>query len=58
MDFFIARYLQAIFSRQAIPYWFGSVGFLFGIFGLSMAAVISRRARSYGRWRSMPRGRY
>jgi D-alanyl-D-alanine carboxypeptidase (penicillin-binding protein 5/6) len=58
MDFFIARFLAAMFSREAIPYWFGTVGMLFGIFGLTVAMVVSRRARNYGRWRSMPRGRY
>jgi D-alanyl-D-alanine carboxypeptidase (penicillin-binding protein 5/6) len=58
MDFFIARFLGALFSRDAIPYWFGSVGFLFGIMGISIAVTVSRRARSYSRWRSTPRGRY
>ena len=58
MDFFIARWMGAIFSRQAVPYWFGSIGTLFGILGISIAVTVSRRARNYGRWRSMPRGRF
>jgi D-alanyl-D-alanine carboxypeptidase (penicillin-binding protein 5/6) len=58
MDFFIARFFSAMFTRAAIPYWFGSVGMLFGFVGMGMAVTVSRRARSYGRWRSMPRGRY
>ncbi|MCL2500777.1 MAG: D-alanyl-D-alanine carboxypeptidase [Defluviitaleaceae bacterium] len=58
MDFFIARFLGALFSREAVPYWFGSLGWLFGIVSMWIAVTISRRARNYGRWRSMPRGRY
>ncbi|MCL2202831.1 MAG: D-alanyl-D-alanine carboxypeptidase [Defluviitaleaceae bacterium] len=58
MDFFIARYLGAIFSRAALPYWFGSLGILFGILGMSIAIVVSRRARNYHRWRSTPRGKF
>ncbi|MCL2603750.1 MAG: D-alanyl-D-alanine carboxypeptidase [Defluviitaleaceae bacterium] len=58
MDFFIARFFGALFSRGALPYWFGSVGWLFGIVCMVIAITVSRRARSYGRWRSMPRGRY
>jgi D-alanyl-D-alanine carboxypeptidase (penicillin-binding protein 5/6) len=58
MDFWIARYLGAVFSREAIPWWFGSLGTLFGIFGMSLAVIISRRARSYGRWRSLSRGKF
>jgi hypothetical protein len=58
MDFHIARVLGSVFTRRALPYWFGAVGTLFGIFGLAVAVTVSRRARSYNRWRTTPRGRY
>jgi len=61
MDFWIYRVFSSMFSRQAIPYWFGTLGFLFGFMCLMIAITISRRARGYGsysgRWRA-PRGRF
>ena len=58
MDYWLARVFGTIFSRRAAPYWFGIIGTAFGIFGLTIAVVVSRRARNYSRWRSLPRGRY
>ncbi|MCL2363813.1 MAG: D-alanyl-D-alanine carboxypeptidase [Defluviitaleaceae bacterium] len=61
MDFWIYRVFSAMFSRAAVPYWFGVIGFLFGFICLIIAITISRRARGYGsysgRWRA-PRGRF
>lgn len=53
MDFWMARFFSAVFSRAAVPYWFGTLGMLFGVICLGVAITISRRARNYSRWRPM-----
>ena len=54
MDYYIAMILGSIFTRRALPYWFGFIGTLFGIMGMSLAITISRRARRQNRWNSPP----
>jgi len=50
MDYYIDMVLSNIFTRRALPYWFGVFGTLFGIVGMSLAVTISRRARKQSRW--------
>jgi D-alanyl-D-alanine carboxypeptidase (penicillin-binding protein 5/6) len=57
MDFWMYRFFSTVFSRKAVPYWFGSVGTLFGIICLMIAITVSRRARNFGFFRPM-KGRY
>ncbi|MCL2225859.1 MAG: D-alanyl-D-alanine carboxypeptidase [Defluviitaleaceae bacterium] len=42
MDYHLAAIFGNIFSRRAIPYYFGIFGTLFGIFGIVIAAKSSR----------------
>ena len=51
MDYYIAMFFGNIFTRRALPYWFGFLGIAFGIFGLTIAIIVSRRARGYDRYR-------
>jgi D-alanyl-D-alanine carboxypeptidase len=56
MDYHLAAFFGNVFSRQAIPYYFGVFGMAFGIFGIIIAVRASRRAgRSMG-W-TYPSGR-
>ena len=50
MDYYIEMILDNIFTRRALPYWFGVFGTLFGIVGMSLAFSASRRARNQSRW--------
>ncbi|MCL2841547.1 MAG: D-alanyl-D-alanine carboxypeptidase [Defluviitaleaceae bacterium] len=50
MDYHLARVFGNIFTSQALPYWFGFIGIAFGIFGLTVAVKVSRRARNYNRY--------
>jgi D-alanyl-D-alanine carboxypeptidase (penicillin-binding protein 5/6) len=58
VEFWLYNFFGRVFSRAAVPYWFGVVGTLFGFFGFLTAIIISRRARSYSRWRPMRGGRF
>ncbi|MCL2216216.1 MAG: D-alanyl-D-alanine carboxypeptidase [Defluviitaleaceae bacterium] len=51
MDFYIAMVLENIFTRRALPYWFGIVGTAFGIAGITVAIVTFRRARNFDRYK-------
>lgn len=57
MDYYLALVFDNIFTTQALPYWFGFGGILFGILGLSMAITVSRRARKFDRWQQPERRR-
>ncbi|MDR0273588.1 MAG: D-alanyl-D-alanine carboxypeptidase [Clostridiales bacterium] len=43
MDYYIAAFFSNIFSRRAIPYYFGIFGTAFGVFGIVMAIKENRR---------------
>ena len=57
MDYYIALFFDNIFTTRALPYWFGAIGTIFGIFGMSMAITVSRRARKFERWQPTERRR-
>ena len=58
MDYYLAMFLNNIFTRRALPYWFGIFGTIFGIVGINMAISATRRARKAERWhRPEPRRR-
>jgi D-alanyl-D-alanine carboxypeptidase (penicillin-binding protein 5/6) len=44
MDYFLARIFGNIFSRQAVPYWFGVFGTIFGMVGIFLTLTADRRA--------------
>jgi D-alanyl-D-alanine carboxypeptidase len=49
MDYYLSRFFGGIFTRRALPYWFGLIGTIIGIFGIVLAINTSRRAaRSMG----------
>ena len=50
MDYYMAMIFGNIFTRRALPYWFGFFGTLFGIVGISMAVAAKRRLRRQERW--------
>lgn len=50
MDYYIAMVLGNIFTRRALPIWFGFFGVVFGLFCLSIALKMNRRARRLARW--------
>ncbi|MCL2373205.1 MAG: D-alanyl-D-alanine carboxypeptidase [Defluviitaleaceae bacterium] len=50
MDYFLAMFTSNVFTRRALPYWFGVFGVLFGIFGMHLAISASRRARKAEKW--------
>ena len=50
MDYYMALISGNIFTRRALPYWFGFFGTLFGIVGISVAISTHRRARRQERW--------
>jgi len=52
MDYYIAMVTDNIFTRRALPYWFGIFGTLFGILGIWLALSASSKARRLERWGS------
>jgi len=52
MDYYMAMIFGNILTRRALPYWFGLLGTLFGIVGISIAVSVKRRARRQERWGS------
>ncbi|MCL1842985.1 MAG: D-alanyl-D-alanine carboxypeptidase [Defluviitaleaceae bacterium] len=50
MDYYLARFFGGMFTRRALPYWFGVFGTAFGIFGIVLALRASRRASRADRW--------
>ncbi|MCL1786529.1 MAG: D-alanyl-D-alanine carboxypeptidase [Defluviitaleaceae bacterium] len=50
MDFYMDRILSNIFTIRGLPYWFGVVGTLFGIVGISMAVSANRKAKRSNHW--------
>ena len=59
MDFYLAMFVDNIFTRRALPYWFGVIGTLFGFLGFGLAITISRRARRQERWHTLePRRKF
>lgn len=57
MDYYLALFFTNVFTRRALPYWFGVFGTLFGIFGI-IIAVKARAARSSGFLSEKRRGKY
>lgn len=55
-DYYVAQFKGNIFSMKALPYWFGGVGTLIGIIGIT-AAIAGRRGRRRDYWRKS-NGRY
>ena len=43
MDYYLAAFFGSVFSRQALPYYFGIFGIAFGIFGIILAIRANRR---------------
>ena len=54
MDYYIDMVLSNIFTTRALPYWFGVIGTLFGMVGISLAISTSRKARRSNHWQ--PKG--
>lgn len=50
MDYYFAAFFGSIFTRRALPYWFGIFGVAFGIFGIYIAIKTSRRAGRNAGW--------
>jgi len=60
MDYYLAIFFENVFTRRALPYWFGIFGVAFGIFGIVLAVKahsrVSRKAvrtssrSKYGRY--------
>jgi len=50
MDYYMAMIFENIFTRRALPYWFGTFGVIFGITGICMAITTRKRARNAERW--------
>jgi D-alanyl-D-alanine carboxypeptidase (penicillin-binding protein 5/6) len=44
MDYYLSRFFGGLFTRRALPYWFGFVGILIGVIGIFYAINTSRRA--------------
>lgn len=57
MDYYIAMFLNNIFTRRALPYWFGFLGTTFGVFCLVVAIKIHRNARDFNRYKPEKRRR-
>jgi len=57
MDYYLSMIFGNIFTRRALPYWFGIFGTLFGIVNLILAITISRRARRLNNWHTPSRHR-
>jgi len=55
MDYYISLFFGNIFSRRALPYWFGFAGIAFGLFCLHIAFATSRRVKKFERWQQPPR---
>ena len=56
MDYYIAMIINNIFTRNALPYWIGFFGVVFGILCLIIAISVVRRNRRHDRQK--PRNRY
>ena len=52
MDYYMAMIFDNIFTRRALPYWFGFWGTVFGIVGICMAVSAKRRLRRQEKWNS------
>jgi hypothetical protein len=50
MDYYLARFFGGIFTRRGLPYWFGFIGTILGIFGITIAVSATRRAKGLERW--------
>lgn len=50
MDYYMALVMDNIFTRRALPYWFGFFGTVFGIAGICVAISTIRKARRYDKW--------
>jgi hypothetical protein len=53
MDYHLAAFFGSIFTRRALPYWFGVVGTVVGMVGIILAITATRRAekrRMFGRY--------
>lgn len=44
MDYYLAAFVTNVFTRRALPYWFGIFGVAFGIFGIVLAVKAHHRA--------------
>jgi len=56
MDYYLAAFAENVFTRRALPYWFGIFGVAFGVFGIVIAVKahirVSRKAvRTLGKSR-------
>jgi D-alanyl-D-alanine carboxypeptidase (penicillin-binding protein 5/6) len=50
MDYFLAAFFANIFTRRGLPYWFGVIGTVFGVFGIVFAISANRRAARSAGW--------
>ncbi|MCL1788251.1 MAG: hypothetical protein FWG38_09725, partial [Defluviitaleaceae bacterium] len=50
MDYYMDMILNNIFTIRGLPYWFGVIGTLFGIAGVSTAVSVKRKARRANHW--------
>jgi D-alanyl-D-alanine carboxypeptidase (penicillin-binding protein 5/6) len=50
MDYHLAAFFGNVFSRKAVPYYFGVIGTAFGIFGIVIAVRANLRAGRYNRY--------
>jgi D-alanyl-D-alanine carboxypeptidase len=50
MDYHLAAFFANVFTRRALPYYFGIFGTAFGIFGIIIAVKASRRAGRNAGW--------
>ena len=50
MDYYMDMFFSNMFTRRALPYWFGTLGTLFGFIGMFAAFSAARRAKRLERW--------
>jgi len=50
MDYYMDMFFGYMFTRRALPYWFGTFGTLFGFIGLFSAFSAARRVKRLERW--------
>ena len=50
MDYYIAMFLDNVFTVRGLPYWFGFIGSVFGIIGVSAAVSANRKAKRQDNW--------
>ena len=53
MDHYMSMILDNIFTRRGLPYWFGFLGLVIGIVGITLAISAKRKARGLSNWHKL-----